>query len=84
MEFINISKAELEFVLAAVNGMGVAVAIHSQIKYRAEWKDKEGSIIKRMAGTAESKSAATNPRQLTMNVENVVETMYEQIASQMN
>ena len=80
---LTIQDAELQFVPAAVNGMGNVVAATAQLRYKAMLSSRDGAAPRLVAGTAESKQATADRSEATRLAKSAVETMYEQIAAKL-
>ncbi|TXK71967.1 hypothetical protein [Mesonia sp. K4-1] len=74
---LELTRADLEFVPAAISGSYGVVAINSQIDFKAILKNNNNEVLNSDAGTSVSKNATNQPSQVTSVVESSVESMYE-------
>jgi hypothetical protein len=79
---LQVEEAELSFVPAAVEQGGNTVAIRAQVRYRANVVDATGAVVKRLAGTVESKQAVSDRDAVGRAADSAVETMFETIANE--
>lgn len=79
---LQVEEAELSYVAAAVSADGNTAAVRAQIRYQANVVDGAGTVLKRLAGTVESKQAISDPAAAVRAAESAVEGMYENIANE--
>lgn len=79
---LTLTRADLEFVPAAVSGSYGVVAINAQIDFKAILKNKNNEVLNSDAGTSVSKNSTNQPSQATSVVESSVESMYEILAKE--
>ncbi|MBI5494378.1 MAG: hypothetical protein HY904_05075 [Deltaproteobacteria bacterium] len=79
---LQVETAELSFVPAAVAADGNTAAVRAQVRFSANLVDPTGNVVKRMAGTAESKQSTGDRGETGRIADGAVESMYEAIAAE--
>lgn len=78
-----LEEAELTFVPAAVAADGNTAAVRAQVRYKANLVDAAGAVLKRTAGTVESKRSTSARGESTAVAASAVESMFEALAKEL-